>query len=58
MCQRCDDAVKSAVKNGVSDEDVMEFLWNETAFPCEPSDEQLDRLSKLTPEYFVHPVIP
>ena len=48
MCQRCFNAVKSAMKNGVSEEVAMDFLWNETPFPFgEPAEDQLLRLATL-----------
>ena len=48
MCQRCFDAVQSAVNNGVLEAVAMAFLWEETPFPfAVPTEEQLIYLSTL-----------
>lgn len=49
MCQICKDAADKAVSNGLSESDVMSFLWNETPFPfSHPTPDQTAKLAKLT----------
>ena len=50
MCQICKNAADTAISNGVSEEDVMDFFWNETPFPFEhPSPEQIEKLASMRP---------
>ena len=57
MCQICKDAADKAVANGLSEEDVMSFFWNETPFPfSHPTEEQMVSLAKLTAADFSRPV--
>lgn len=48
MCQLCKEAADEAAKRGVSEEDIMDFFWNETPFPiAHPTPEQIEKLFDL-----------
>lgn len=44
MCQICHNFIEKAKSLGVSEDDAMQFLWNDTPFPVgEPTTEQMNK---------------
>ncbi len=47
MCTHCQEAADKAMARGVSDDAIMEYLWERTRFPVgDPTDEQLKYLAE------------
>lgn len=48
MCQRCADIVETIKSKGYTEEDGMNFLWNETPFPAShPTEEQFEKVKRM-----------
>lgn len=48
MCQRCADIVDVIRSKGYTEDEAMDFLWNETPFPMDhPSNEQFEKAEGL-----------
>lgn len=47
MCEKCGQAVNLLKKRGLSEKEVMDILWSETAFPAADGDFVLKQVKQF-----------